>query len=390
MLELTSPQLMWAARALLVAVTLWVIWRWGQSGQPGIYPVLRRLASLVGVSALVVLNLVLPLNAHYVWYSSWQDIHNATTGQTPIATPQATVGAAANIALTHPTPAPTVTPGTPHPRAVSSPATQTSPPIQGHTISHYEVTGPTSNHTGPVTVVLPHSYHNHPKRQYPVIWAFHGAPGQWQSMITSLNLDTKLTQEIAAKTISETIVVLPTWTVNGTDTECVNDPTGNPAIETWVAKDLPTWVKHQFRVIDRRDAWATLGVSAGGYCALMATVKHPTTFGSAIVLAGYTSPIFENTYRPFGPNDPHAAHYDLTALAAANPPPVAVWMLAPKPDPLAAKPATELAAIARPPLSVTVTSPEDGGHRMDVWTPYVAQALRWLGHNSPSFAPTTQ
>lgn len=388
--ELTSPQLMWAARGVLVMVTLWVVWRWGHSGRHCVYAVLRRFVSLVGVSALVVLNLVLPLNAHYVWYSSWQDMWNAMTGEIPVVAPDTFAGAAAEASFAHPVPVPTSNQDTELPISVTLPEKKLDPHVEGRTVRHFEVAGPASDHTGHVRVLLPDGYEDNPTRQYPVIVGLHGAPGEWQSMVTILHIDTWLTRRVAAGTISEAIIVLPTWTVNGVDTECVNGEENGPNIEDWLVVDLPAWVRHQFRVIDTRGAWATLGVSAGGYCALMTAVKHPATFGSAVVLAGYTTPLFEDGYRPFGPGDPEAAQYDLTALVANNPPPVAVWMLAPKPDPLAARPTDEFAAAARPPLSVTVTRPDDGGHRMDAWAPYVAEALHWLGHNSPNFAPAPQ
>src|SRR5947209_7907967 len=81
-------------------------------------------------------------------------------------------------------------------------------------------------------------------------------------------------------------------TPQGVDTEGVNGGPGQPKVETWLTRDVPDWTAQHFRVKAQRNAWATIGYSAGGYVAAMATVLHSAQYGAGIVLGGYFRPNF--------------------------------------------------------------------------------------------------
>ena len=91
------------------------------------------------------------------------------------------------------------------------------------------------------------------------------------------------------------------------DSECANSFDGREWFDRFVATDLVTWVDTHLRTLATPASRATLGFSAGGYCAAAFVAHHPDVFGSAIVLSGYfvagihsgTTP---NAWRPFNNN----------------------------------------------------------------------------------------
>ena len=119
----------------------------------------------------------------------------------------------------------------------------------------------------------------------------------------------------------------------GVDTECVNGDPGKPQIETWLAEDVPNWIARTFRVTTQRSSWATMGLSAGGWCAAMATMLHPAQYSAAVVFGGYFRPDFGPYYEAFPKTSPLQTRYDLVKLAR-HPPPVALWLEASHADEL--------------------------------------------------------
>jgi enterochelin esterase-like enzyme len=181
---------------------------------------------------------------------------------------------------------------------------------------------------------------------------------------------------------------MPNYTPGKVDTECVNGADGRPRMEDWVTKDVPAWVDSHIRVNRDRGSWATLGFSAGGWCAGMAALLHPETYAAAIVFQGYFQPTFERPYIPFTARSPEGQHYDLANLARHEPPRVALWLLTSKADPVSYATTEALLSQAKPPLSVTAVVLNNGGHRASVWLPFVPTTFDWLGSNIPGFAAT--
>ncbi|MBC3842844.1 esterase family protein [Streptacidiphilus sp. 4-A2] len=75
----------------------------------------------------------------------------------------------------------------------------------------------------------------------------------------------------------------------GNDSGCANLP-GSYQTATWLAKDVPTLIKSNFRAATTAAHWAIMGYSAGGYCSANLTVQYPTTFHAAVTMSGYNAP----------------------------------------------------------------------------------------------------
>jgi pimeloyl-ACP methyl ester carboxylesterase len=123
-------------------------------------------------------------------------------------------------------------------------------------------------------------------------WSMGTPPRNWLTVVISaLRLGGEVAKQAAAKRMGPALVVSPQMDIPaGVDTECVNGAGGNPQLEIWLAQDVPNWVARTFRVQTDQAAWATIGLSAGGWCAAMVAMLHPAQFAAAIVLGGYFRP----------------------------------------------------------------------------------------------------
>lgn len=158
-------------------------------------------------------------------------------------------------------------------------------------------------------------------------------------------------------------------------------------VETWLTRDVPTWVKQNFRVARTRTSWATLGMSAGAWCAAMATMLHPHQYAVGIALGGYFRPLFSSHYQPFGPRSRWARRYNRVRLARHRPPPVALWLETSRADSVSYPSTSQLLAAAGAPLAVHAAILTHAGHRFGVWTPLLSKALAWLGSHVSGFRP---
>lgn len=333
-----------------------------------------RAVVLVVLNGLVLVTAAIAFNDKYQFYADWTDLHNALFG-----------GRIASITL----------------HAGGSPADATGPnafaegTVVGASSGHYgkrvgqpgplrsyEITGARSGLTGQVLVTLPPGYNAaaNKDRRYPVLETFPGYPATPAQWYLDMDLGGQLNAVEQAGQIAPVITISPqTEFPGGIDTECVNGPAHDPKVETWLTRDVPSWVEQTFRAATARTAWATLGMSAGAWCAAMATMLNPRAYAAGIVMGGYFRPEFTDTYQPFVSDSALARRYDLIALARNHPPPVALWLETSRSDPLSYPSSSQLLAAARAPLSVRAVVLLHAGHRFSVWTPLLPKALRWLG-----------
>lgn len=316
------------------------------------------------------------LNAGNGWYSSWSDLFGAPAQQVAAQAGDAAAAAAApgGAQTARPTP------------------TRTAPvpplPSPGQRKQVYSYTGPTSGVTASIEVILPKSYETPAAadRLYPVAEAFHGFPGTPFGWTSKMDVMARFDEAAAAGTMAETIVVAPTLTTQATvDSECVNGASGTQQIETWIAQDVPQFIREHFRVKPTRDAWVAMGYSMGAYCATLMGVHHHDTFGAVVALGGNVRPDF-TTGAPWPAGSPLAARYDLVAQVQKAPPPVAMYLQVGKQSPFWGEVSAFLTAATQP-TAVTSVVLLDSGHRWDIWQGEMPKVAAWLGANIPGFTP---
>ena len=310
------------------------------------------------------------LNDQYLFYSSWSDLLGSRSTEV-----QLHHGGGVRQVVE----AKVVGPGLAH----ATGRTSFTLPQPGSRLQTYSVTDPRTGTSGQVLVYLPPGYDPAASRTYPVIEGLHGFPGSPQSF-SRLNFLTTADELVAQHRLAPSIIVIPRIdTPASLDTECVNGAPGLPQTDTWLSRDLPAWVVTHLHARRDRTSWALVGYSYGAWCAASLSMRHPDVFGAAIVMQGYFRPDFSAGYDPLTTRGTEA--YDLIRLARTSPPPVALWVLTSRQDPLSYPSTSTFLSVAKPPLDVTATVLATGGHRDTVWEPYVGRSMVWLGQTLPGF-----
>ncbi|MDH2416484.1 alpha/beta hydrolase-fold protein [Nocardioides sp. CER19] len=363
---------------LTVVAFLAVIVLWPRLTRPTPWHVAGRVGALALVNLLVLLTAATQLNASYLFFAGWGDLRGAVTGhvaQTSLhrgggerrAASIAVTGDAASVAA--------------HPPPLTRPVGSTG-------LVKYVVHGALSGLTGHVLVQLPPGYTSATREHYPVLEAFHGYPSEPLNWVKIFHIGQIVDGVVRAHELRPPVVVMPDVEIpRGVDTEGVNGPAGAPQVETWLTRDVPDWVGQHFRVVANRAAWATIGYSAGGFDAAMATILHPAQYGSGIVLGGYFRPDFGPFYEPFGPTSRLGRRYDLSQTVARQAPPVSLWVETSHADPVSYNSSARLLGATRKPTAVRAVVLQNAGHRDSVWIGLMPQALRWLGENAAGFRP---
>jgi len=392
-----TPLLITLASLFLLSVVLVVVF-WRYLAPNRILPILGRIVALVVMNLLLVLTAAVGLNDQYLFYVDWNDLFG-TAGASSVAVGH--VGAPTSSLFQAAS-----TSGGPGVSTSASAAAALGPfPISAAPIASlaglpagagpsnrlltFQVTGVQSGLQGEVMVLLPASYFTKSMaaHKYPVIIAPPTYPGSPEALFRNFDIQTALTSAVDKKQIADSIVVVPATSFPGApDSECVNYPQGQPQVDTWVSTDVPTWVVNHFRTVTDRASWATMGVSAGAWCASMMSFLHPDTFAAAVSLSGYFYPKFDSN-PPYPHLSPQLEQYNLEKKAGTAPVPIAMLVQASAQDKVAYPSTMRFLNNAKPPLSITSMISATGGHRWIVWRPLMPISLKWLGKTIPGFKP---
>jgi pimeloyl-ACP methyl ester carboxylesterase len=379
-MSLTGPVFLGGVVALTVLAFVLLVVAWPRLTARSPLHVAGRVVALLTVNVLVLLTAATQLNSAFLFFAGWGDLQGALSGhiaQTALdrgGVPSAAVatkvrGVAATTAGQVPPLTVPVTPGG---------------------VATFTVHGPLSGLSGTVLVQLPPGYRSAAAstQRYPVLEAFHGYPSEPLNWVKIFHVGQALQTQERAHRLRPTLVVIPQIEIpKGVDTEGVDGSAGRPQLETWLTRDVPNWVAQTFRVTANRNAWATIGYSAGGWDAAMSTLLHPAQYGAAIVLGGYFRPQFGPFYDPYPPTSPLAARYDLPRLVRTHAPPVAMWVETSHADATSYASTARFLRAARAPLAVHAAVLQNAGHRDSVWIALLPEALRWLGKNVAGFKP---
>jgi S-formylglutathione hydrolase FrmB len=382
-MTLTGHLLLFIVLTFTLMTMAAVVVLWPRLSSPGPLPLLGRIGALLAVVVLTVLSSAVVLNDQFLFYVDWSDLlslggQNSTSSISLAGAPVASVfGAPQGGELAS-------DPNFPLPAAP-----QFFPALPGMStidpgVYAFVVQGSQSGLSGQVLVVTPQGYDASGATTYPVLIFPPTYPGSPEGTLKSSEIIKVTTSLEKQGRLAPSIIVLPTTSFpSARDSECVNWPSG-PAAETWMSVDVPTWLSQNFPVIHNRDAWATLGVSAGGYCAASTAMLHSDVFSAAISLGGYFTPQFSGS-PPFSASSPLGEQYDLIRGAGHRPPSIAVWVQTTKQDTESGPSTLAFIAAARPPLAVQAVVEQTGGHRWSIWRPVIEPALLWLGAVSPGF-----
>ncbi|NEA60697.1 esterase family protein [Streptomyces sp. SID13666] len=158
------------------------------------------------------------------------------------------------------------------------------------------VRGAKSGVTGKVWVWLPPEYSDPQYATYgfPVVMMYAGGQSNGYNTWTDPQLpiqeaDAKLSKQGKAHPF---IMIMPVQNFNSHENAALDcsDIPGQPRMGTWMAKDVPDFVKANFRTLRSRDGWGVMGASTGGFCSAKLALQHPDVFKAAIPMDAYFDP----------------------------------------------------------------------------------------------------
>lgn len=242
----------------------------------------------------------------------------------------------------------------------------------------------------PAFVYLPARYFDGPPAtRFPVVELFHGWPGIARNWVSQLDLAGTMDREIAASRIPPMIAVVPTDTDGQRDEECV-DAVRGPADDTYLSADVPTAIAHDYRALGPGRAWATMGYSTGGYCAVNLALRHPDRYSTAVSMSGYFDAAGGSVGRSlFGGRAYLVEANSPSWLERHRPGGLALYLAASGGDRDATTALTEFRRDLPPGGDDTVVELPGGGHNYAVWSALFPAALDWIGAHvaGPSTAP---
>jgi hypothetical protein len=203
-----------------------------------------------------------------------------------------------------------------------------------------------------------------------------GFPSQPIMWFKVMKIDQELARYNASHRKRQIIGIFPQVNVAGNeDLECMNLPNGKPKTETWLAEDMHSYLEKRVGAVDTH--WSIMGLSTGGWCAAMLSVKHPELFEKAASIAGYYRPALPLT-DPIALQNWAKTHYGLAQFEAMLPQKLNFYLVASLGDKYSIKETRKFLALNHPNLKIKYREIPSGGHNPHVWIPSIKPALDWL------------
>ncbi len=358
-----------ALAALVVTAGTTLVWPRLSGGGAPAYG--GRLALVLTCQLLAVALTATVLNRYFDFYASWGEL-----------LPHATVAAPVTTAPVPPAPGRASSPPVPQPAAYAG-----VPDSRPGRLMPITVPG-TGGLSEQGYAFLPPQYDEaaHRGERFPAVLVLAGYPGHVVTLLNRLEVPGTMDRLLADGTARPMVMVLLSPTVAPPrDTECADVP-GGPSVETYLAKDVPTWVDAHLRTTGD---WGVLGASTGGFCAIKLATRHPDVFSSAVSLSGYVHPLEDGTTGELYGHDPVLREHSdpIWLLRRGAAPRVSYLLTASRTEREVYPQLQEFVSVVRPPASVSTIVLPTGGHNFGVWLSELPTALRWLSARLPAPGP---
>ncbi|MGW2249887.1 alpha/beta hydrolase [Kitasatospora sp. NPDC001660] len=160
-----------------------------------------------------------------------------------------------------------------------------------------KLAGPKSGVTGQVWVWLPPEYNDpkYAKTGFPVLTLYAGGQSNGYNTWTDTNqlpIQEEDEQLVKAGKAHPFIMIMPVQNFNSDENNALDcsDIPGQPKMATWMAQDIPDWVRANFRTLKGRDSWGIMGASTGGFCSAKLSLQYPDLYKAAVPIDGYFIP----------------------------------------------------------------------------------------------------
>ncbi|WP_317620253.1 alpha/beta hydrolase [Streptomyces sp. CBMA156] len=243
-----------------------------------------------------------------------------------------------------------------------------------------KVTGAKSGVTGQVWVWLPPEY-NDPKfakTGFPVLTLFAGGQSNGYNTWTDNQLPIQEENERLVKEgkAHPFIMVMPVQNFTSDEKNALDcsDIPGQPKMGTWMAEDIPDFVRANFRTVKGRDGWGVMGASTGGFCSAKLALQYPQVYKAAVPIDGYFAPdslLWKGHDAEKAANSPET----LVAQGKAD---VSMLVTAGGANPYETKLVKAWVGKAVPPLSLEYHEQAGGKHLTSDFKKMIPDTLVWL------------
>ncbi|HEU0266765.1 MAG TPA: alpha/beta hydrolase-fold protein [Candidatus Saccharimonadaceae bacterium] len=238
-------------------------------------------------------------------------------------------------------------------------------------------------------IYLPPALHGNSGITLPVVVLLSGYPGSPNNWLQG-GIDRIMDSYAKAHKGLAPIVAMVDFTgVQDVDTECVNSKLGD--VETYLAHDVPVYLRKHYQVQTNPDDWAIGGYSAGGTCGDVIAVRNPNVYRTFFNITGDSYPSLNTPSQTlsvlFAGNKKSEAAHNPTALLAADRSPdyrfMHAWYYMAKQDnPVLMRDTEEQSRVAaRAGVQVSFNAVE-GHHSFYVWREGFEAFLPWFMQNT--------
>ena len=166
----------------------------------------------------------------------------------------------------------------------------------------------------PAQIYLPPAYFADPRPLLPVLVLLAGQPGQPEDWLNGGKLAETMNDFARDHAgLAPVVVVADATGSTLANPLCVDSPLGN--VDTYLSRDVPTWIESTFQVDPNPRSWAIGGLSYGGTCAIQMATNHPDIYPTFLDLSGQIEPTVGDRSRTVN----EAFGGDESAFEAGNP-----------------------------------------------------------------------
>ncbi|MER7756138.1 alpha/beta hydrolase-fold protein [Kitasatospora sp. NPDC097643] len=370
---LTSHKVL--ALTVLIAVVMMAgtVWLWPRLARQTWQAVLGRIGALLATQLAVLAALGLVANNYFSFYSSWDDLlGTGDNGPVVIHNKADASGRLLVETIGH--------------ASVQGGGALGREPGQSGEIRKVRIDGAVTRLSTEGYVYLPPQYFQpeYAHKQFPAVIVSTGFPGLAENLITRFNYPGAALKLLQEGRMQPTVMVLmrPSPALPQ-DTECEDIP-GGAQSDTYFTKDVPSAIQASFRVSTDPQAWAFMGNSTGGYCALKLAMRHPDVFPTAVSLSGYYQAADDPTTGDlFGGSKQRRNEADLMwRLKNLPQPKVSVLLAGTKQGDGDYRRETDAFVDAvQSPMKVSYANLETGGHNFETWSRLLPSSLEWLSQH---------
>jgi len=137
------------------------------------------------------------------------------------------------------------------------------------------------NQTIGYSVIFPIGYDKN-QQSYPVIYLLHGIGGDGNSWIKRCNIDRLVDSLKECSLISDFIFIMP----DAKNSYYINNYNKTFSYENFFINELIPYIESTYRIKASKENRAIMGLSMGGFGAVLLGIKHPDVFGTVVSMSG--------------------------------------------------------------------------------------------------------